>query len=45
MKYQTTNANGEEVTRFRSRTPMIAAGLTRHRWSVQELLLHPLSAG
>jgi len=58
VKYQTTHASGEEVTRFRSRTPMRAcperrsqsavegaAGLTRHRWSVQELLLHPLAAG
>ncbi len=45
VKYQTTNANGEEVTCFRSRTPMIAAGLTRHRWSVQELLLSDRCAG
>jgi hypothetical protein len=45
VKYQTTNANGEQITRFRSRTPMVEAGLSRHRWSVQELLLHPLPAG
>jgi IS1 family transposase len=45
VKYQVANANGEQVTRFRSRTPMMAAGLTRHHWSVQELLLHPLPAG
>jgi IS1 family transposase len=29
-------------TRYRSRTPAMAAGITRHRWSVTELLRFPL---
>ena len=28
--------------RYRSRTPVMAAGLTSHRWTVLELIRHPL---
>jgi IS1 family transposase len=31
--------------RYRSRTPAMAAGVTHHRWTVQELLLFPLPPG
>ena len=31
--------------RYRHRTPAMAAGLTRWRWTVQDLLLFPLPAG
>jgi IS1 family transposase/transposase-like protein len=39
-----TNAKGEEVVRYRNRTPAMAAGLTRRRFTVKELLLLPLPA-
>ena len=32
-------------SRYRHRTPAMAAGLTRRRWSVAELLLIPLPEG
>ncbi len=31
--------------RYRSQTPAMAAGVTHHRWTVQELLLFPLPSG
>jgi IS1 family transposase len=31
--------------RYRSQTPAMAAGVTHHRWTVQELLLFPLPPG
>ena len=39
-----TNAKGKEVVRYRNRTPAMAAGLTRRRFTVKELLLLPLPA-
>jgi len=45
QEYRYVNPRGEEVVRCRSRTPMMAAGLTRHRWTVREFLLHQLPAG
>ena len=45
QEYRYVNPRGEEVIRCRSRTPMMAAGLTRHRWTVREFLLHRLPAG
>ena len=39
-----TNAKGEEMVRYRNRTPAMAAGLTRRRFTVKELLLLPLPA-
>ena len=36
---------GDEVVRYRNRTPAMAAGLTRRRFAVKELLLLPLPAG
>ncbi len=44
LTYTNTNAKGEEVVRYRNRTPAMAAGLTRRRFSVKELLLLPLPA-
>jgi hypothetical protein len=35
---------GQHPHRYRSRTPAMAAGLTRRRWRVSELLLMPLPA-
>jgi IS1 family transposase len=35
---------GQLAKRYRSRTPAMAAGLTRHRWTVRELLSFPLPA-
>jgi len=35
---------GQLARRYRSRTPAMAAGLTRHRWTVRELLSFPLPA-
>ncbi len=45
QEYRYVNPHGEEVVRCRFRTPMMAAGLTRHRRTVQEFLLHQLPAG
>ncbi len=45
QEYRYLNTRGEEVVRYRYRTPMMAAGLTRHRWTVREFLLHRLPAG
>lgn len=39
-----TNANDDEAARCRNRTPATAAGLTRRRFTVKELLLLPLPA-
>jgi hypothetical protein len=39
-----TNSNGEEVVRYRNRTPVMAAGLMRRRLMVKQLLLLPLAA-
>jgi len=44
LTYTNTNAKGEEVVRYRNRTPAMAAGLTRRRFTVKELLLLPLPA-
>ncbi len=44
LAYTNTNAKGEEVVRYRNRTPAMAAGLTRRRFTVKELLLLPLPA-
>jgi hypothetical protein len=33
---------GQYPHRYRSRTPVMAAGLTRRRWRISELLLMPL---
>ena len=44
LTYTNTNAKGEEVVRYRNRTPAMAAGLTRRRFAVRELLLLPLPA-
>jgi hypothetical protein len=39
-----TNSNGEEVVRYRNRTPVMAAGLMRRRLMVKQLLLLDLAA-
>ncbi len=44
LTYTNTNAKGEEVVRYWNRTPAMAAGLTRRRFTVKELLLLPLPA-
>jgi len=41
-EYIVTNQAGESVQRYRKRTPAMAAGWTRHHWSVSELILYPL---
>ncbi len=43
LTYTNINVKGEEVVRYRNRTPAMAAGLTR-RFRVKELLLLPLPA-
>ena len=44
LTHTLTNAKGEEVVRYRNRTPAMAAGLMRRRLTVKELLLLPLPA-
>ena len=41
-KYAFTDQAGALVQRYRQRTPAMAAGWTRHRWSVAELITYPL---
>lgn len=41
-EYNVVNNDGELVKRYRQRTPAMVAGWTKHRWSVTELILHPL---
>ena len=41
-EYTVTNPAGVLLQRYRKRTPAMAAGWTRHRWSVSELILYPL---
>jgi len=41
-EYTVTDQAGEQVLRHRKRTPAMAAGWTRHRWSVTELIMYPL---
>ncbi|MBN1933409.1 MAG: hypothetical protein JW934_02025, partial [Anaerolineae bacterium] len=36
---------GQLARRYRSRTPAMAASLTRHRWTVKEFLNYPLPVG
>jgi hypothetical protein len=43
---QPVKRRGRQIPQhFRSRTPAMAAGITRHRWSVSELLSYPLPIG
>jgi IS1 family transposase len=35
----------QQAQRYRSRTPAMAAGLTKHRWTAREFLSYPLPAG
>lgn len=44
LTHSLTNIKGEEEVRDRNRTPAMAAGLTRRRLPVRELLLLPLPA-
>ena len=39
---QPIERSGRQPQRYRQRTPAMAAGLTQHRWTVQELLAIPL---
>jgi len=41
-EYTVTNKAGALVQRYRKRTPAMAAGWTRHHWSVAEMILYPL---
>ena len=41
-EYTVTDQAGELLQRYRKRTPAMAAGWTRHRWSVAELIMYPL---
>jgi transposase-like protein len=41
-EYTVTNPAGVLLQRYRKRTPAMAAGWTRHCWSVSELILYPL---
>jgi len=45
LTHTLTNAKGEEVVRYRNRTPAMTAGLIRRRFAVKDLLLVPLPAG
>jgi len=44
LAHACTNAYGDEFVRYRNRTPAMAAGLARRRFTVKELLLLPLPA-
>ena len=46
LTYTNTNAKGEEVVRYRNRTPAMAAGLTRRRFTCQGVAAtSPASSG
>ena len=41
-EYTVSDQAGKLLRRYRQRTPAMAAGWTRHRWSVSELIMYPL---